>query len=116
MKSFLCSRNEEANPELHIYINSDKFTNENNTIVVSYDNEQLSYSIDLKQESNIEDGLDWLMGLIGRDTQNWFHKDIVIHWGINVWKFFNAKNICDYTKEEYDEFGLDKNDYDNLHS
>lgn len=114
-KNMLCSRNEEGNPELHIYINSDKFTNGNNTIVASYDEEQMAYAIDLKQEENIEKGLDWLMGLIGRDTQNWFHKDIVIHWGVHQWKFYNARNISDYTKEEYDEFGIDKNDYDNLH-
>lgn len=114
-KNILCERVEEGNPELHIYVNSDKFTNGNNTLVASYDDEGLAYSIDMKKENNIEEGIDWFMGLIGRDTQNWFHKDIVIHWGKNVWKFYNAKNISDYEKEVYDEFGIDKNDYDNLH-
>lgn len=114
-RNILCERVEEVSPELHIYINSDKFTTANNTLVASYDGEQLAYSIDLKEENNIEKGIDWFMGHFGRDTQNWFHKDIIIHWGVHTWKFYNAKNISDFTKEIYDEFGIDRNDYDNLH-
>ncbi len=113
-KCMLCSRHEEGNPELHIYIGDDKFTDGDNTLSASYDDDQLAYAINLKEENNIEEGLNWFMGNIGRDTQNWFHKDIVIHWGVHQWKFYNARNISDYTKEEYEEFGIDKNDYDNL--
>lgn len=112
-KNFLCERVEEGNPLIHIYINSDKFTTNNETICVSYDDEQLAYAIKLNGD-NIEKGLDEIMGLLGRDTQNWFHKDIILHWGIHEWKFYNSKNISDYEKEVYDEFGIDKYDFDNL--
>ena len=61
-------------------------------------------------EDGIEKGLDEFMGLIGRDTQKWFHCDIVIHWGIHTWTFYNHRNISDFTKEEIEYF--DKNDYD----
>jgi hypothetical protein len=104
----LCERVEGH--KLHIYINSDKFTNGENELCVSYDEESLAYSINLNKCENIEEGIDWFMGLIGRDTQNWFHNDIVIHWGVNTWTFYNARNVSDFTKEEIKYF--DKADYD----
>jgi hypothetical protein len=96
--------------DLHIYINSDKFTTADNTLVASFDGEQLAYSIDLKQESDIEKGLDWFMGLLGRDTQNWFTKNIVIHWGVNTWRFYNAKNISVFDTDTIKDFDI--KDYD----
>lgn len=112
-KNILCERVEEGNPELHIYINSDNMTTGDNELLASYDEKQIAYSVKFRDKQVRED-IDWFMGLIGRDTQNWFHKDIVIHWGNNVWKFYNAKNISDWDKSIYDEFGIDRNDYDNL--
>ena len=90
--------------DLHIYINSDIFTNENNAVCVSYDNKELAYCIKDFQ------GIDWLMGLIGRDTQNWSYNNIVIHWGDNEWKFYNRKNVSFFDKETIKYF--DVNDYD----
>lgn len=109
--NYLTERVEQGSP-LHIYINSDKWDNENN-IVVSYDNENPSFSMKLNGE-HIEEQIDYLMGLLGRDTRNWGHADIILHWGNHTWKFYNEMNISDFTKEEYNEFGIDKNDYDNL--
>ena len=109
MKNKLCERVERAGV-LHIYINSDKFTNENNTLVASYDDKELAYSINLKSGEDIGDCIDWFMGHIGRDTQNWFNYDIIIHWGINEWKFYNSKNISDFTKDNIEYFDL--KDYD----
>lgn len=102
----LCERVDGG--KLHIYINSDKFTDNNNHIVASFDEEQLAYAVNLDEDS--EKGLDWFMGILGRDTQNWFHKDIVIHWGNNTWTFYNGLNISDFTKEEFKYF--DPTDYD----
>ena len=41
------------------------------------------------------------MGVIGRDTQNYFFKDIVIHWGVHTWKFINEKQVQVIEKDEY---------------
>ena len=113
-KNNLCVRVVDDRP-LHIYINSDKFTSDgDNTICLSYDEENVAYWIKLNG-NNVEKGLDEVMGLLGRDTRNWWHKDIVLHWGVNTWKFYNEFNIDDYDKEVYDEFGIDPYDYDNLH-
>ena len=114
MANFLTERVEESRP-VHIYINSDKFTNDADyTICASYDEESLAYAIKLHGD-NVEAGLDEVMGILGRDTQNWWYKDIVLHWGVNTWKFYNARNISDFDKEIYEEFGIDPYDYDNLH-
>lgn len=106
MKNKLCERVEEG--KLHIYVNSDKFGVHYN-LATSFDDESIAYAINLSDESKTEEGLDWFIGLIGRDTQNWFHNDIVIHWGVNTWTFYNRKNISDFTKEEIKYF--DKDDY-----
>lgn len=37
--------------------------------------------------------LDNYMGMFGRDVENWYYKDIVIHWGVHQWKFYNSKNV-----------------------
>ena len=108
MKNKLCER--VVGKELHVYINDDRtLYNDKQTLWASYDGEELAYGINLEGK-NVEEGLDWFMGLFGRDTQNWFYNDIVIHWGNNVWKFYNARNISDFTKEEWQYF--DKDDYD----
>lgn len=104
----LCERVEGS--KLHIYVNSDRFYKEKYNLSTSYDEENLAYAINLSEENGIEKGLDEFMGLIGRDTQKWFHCDIVIHWGIHTWTFYNHRNISDFTKEEIEYF--DKNDYD----
>lgn len=108
-KNILCERVEEGNPELHIYINSDNMTTGDNELLASYDEKQVAYSIKFR-DKQIREDIDWFMGLIGRDTQNWFHNDIVIHWGVNTWTFYNARNVSDFTKEEIKYF--DKADYD----
>lgn len=113
MKNILCDRVEESAP-LHIYINSDKFTKTNYTICTSYDDEDIAFAIKLNGE-NVEKGLDEVMSIFGRDTQNLFHKDIILHWGVHTWKFYNGRNVSDFDKECYDEFGIDPYDYDNLH-
>lgn len=89
--------------DLHIYINSDEFTNANNAIVVSYDGKQLAYALETTDDKK---NIDWLMGLLGRDTQNWFHKNIVIHWGVNTWKFYNARNVSLFDKENIEFFDI----------
>lgn len=104
----LCERVEGS--KLHIYINSDKFTNEGYNLCTSYDEETLAYAINLKECNDIEKAIDEIMGILGRDTQNWFHNDIVIHWGVNTWTFYNARNISDFGKEEFKYF--DPKDYD----
>lgn len=93
--------------DLHIFINTDNFTTANNVVVVSYDGEQLAYSLETLKEAK---SIDWLMGLIGRDTQNWFHNNIVIHWGDNVWKFYNKRNVSIFNKEDIKYFDI--KDYD----
>ena len=45
--------------------------------------------------------LDELMGRIGRDVENWYYKDLVIHWGVHTWKFYNAYNVTSVDKDEH---------------
>ena len=108
-KHYLCERAKNLTDDLHIYINSDKFTKDQITLLASYDNKDVAYSIDLAK-GDVEEGLDWFMGFIGRDTQNWFHHDVVIHWGVHEWKFYNARNISTFDKDTIKFF--DKGDYD----
>lgn len=106
MKHKLCERLESENNKLHIYINSDIITTKNYPIVASYDGRTLAYAykdIDVKT-------MDDFMAILGRDTQNWSTMDVVIHWGKNVWTFYNARNIDDFDKETIEYF--DKSDYD----
>ena len=108
-KHYLCERAKDHTTDLHIYVNSDKFTKEQQTLVASFNNDDVAYSIDLTK-GNVEETLDWFMGFIGRDTQNWFRYDVVIHWGVHEWKFYNARNISTFDKDTIKFF--DKGDYD----
>lgn len=45
--------------------------------------------------------IDNYMGAFGRDVENWYHKDIVIHWGVHSWKFHNAYNITEVEKDKH---------------
>lgn len=104
----LCARNERYGT-LDLWINPEGQTlgDEQLHIVASFNGTPIeteqAYSLGLGN-SNDEDTakkLDWLLGLIGRDTQNYFFKDIVIHWGVHTWKFINEKNITTIEKDEY---------------
>ena len=72
-------------------------------IIVTYDGKpitQFAHAICL-DKGDPEQILDSLMGLIDRDTQNWYYKDLIIHWGVHTLKFTNNKNIDVVEKDEY---------------
>ena len=72
-------------------------------VIATYNGESPSVSEAYRftLDKNPVQALDELMGYIDRDTQNWFFKDLVIHWGVHTLKFYNAKNIETIEKDEY---------------
>lgn len=69
---------------------------------VSPETEQAySFGLGNMNDDQIEKQLDWFMGMLSRDTQNWFFKDIVIHWGVHKWAFYNEHNVTTIEKDEY---------------
>lgn len=95
------------NDDLHIYISNEKFNSDENIVCVSYDEKETAYF--LSKDTN-KNGVNWFMGLIGKDTQNWSYKNIVIHFGNNVWKFYNERNVDIFTNEAKKYFNI--KDYD----
>lgn len=105
----LCSR--QNNGTLDIWINYDndiaKLKDDKLHIITTYNGnkpeDEISCGLGLGNlnDEAIEKQLDWLMGIISRDTQNWFNKDIVIHWGVHTWTFYNKHNVQDIEKDEY---------------
>lgn len=108
-KNKLCVRQEKYGT-LDLWINpegegSTFGDNKKLNIVATYNGEAINhsqaYSCSLQDCKNVEEMLDWLMGYIDRDTQNWYYKDLVIHWGVHTLKFVNEKNITTIEKDEY---------------
>lgn len=107
-KRTLCVRNEEYGT-LDLWINNEehwKFGKDDKLtwqIIVTYNGESPekgeAYRITLDEHPT--KALDELMGYIGRDVENWYYKDIVLHWGVHTWKFYNSKNITAIEKDEY---------------
>lgn len=105
----LCVR--QNNGTLDIWINYDndiaKLDNNKMHVITTYNGEKPEHEVSCglclgnQDDETIEKQLNWLMGIIGRDTQNWFIKDIVIHWGVHTWKFYNKQNVVDIEKDEY---------------
>ena len=105
-KNVLCTRNERYGT-LDLWINNEDhwtFGNEDIKweIIATYNGEDPSkgeaYRFTL--DRNPVQALNEFMGHVGRDTENWFFKDIVIHWGVHTWKFYNSKNITTVDKDE----------------
>lgn len=103
----LCARNQEygtldlwINDEDHWTFGKDEFKYE---IIATYNGEspETSETYRITLDKNPIEALDYLMGYIGRDVENWGYKDIVIHWGVHTWKFYNSKNISNIEKDEY---------------
>lgn len=68
-------------------------------IIVTLDGKPIEeYSNDMPITPEV---IDNYMGTFGRDVENWYHKDIVIHWGVHTWKFCNNYNITEIQKDEY---------------
>ena len=68
-------------------------------IIITYNGkpiEEIAYDMPITPGA-----IDNYMGTFGRDVENWYYKDIVIHWGVNTWKFYNSKNVTDIEKDEY---------------
>ena len=106
-KNVLCSRHKEYGT-IDLWINPEgegtEFNGKKQNIIVSYNGEPLThmaYSCSLQDCENVEEVIDWLMGYIDRDTQNWYYKDLVIHWGVHTLKFINERNITEIEKDEY---------------
>ena len=100
-QNVLCARSTRYG-SLDLWINPEGEYN----IVATYDGESPDNYVwgialnDLSSEKLIKE-IDWIMGVIGRDTQNYFFKDIVIHWGVHTWKFINEKQVQVIEKDEY---------------
>lgn len=102
----LCALNKEYGT-LDLWVNNEehwKFGNEETTwqIIATYNGkdpkEGEAYRITLDKKPT--EALDALLGYIGRETENWGFKDIVIHWGVHTWKFVNDRNITEIEKDE----------------
>lgn len=108
-KRTLCVK--ENNGTLDIWINYDgnvpKLKNGKLHIITTFDGkkpeEELSTGMGLGNfnDKEIEERLNWFMGYFCRDTQNWFYKDLVIHWGVHTLTFHNKRNVNEVEKDEY---------------
>lgn len=104
---YLAVRKEEYGT-LDIWVNPEgegsTIGNKKMNIVVTFNGEPISkgmaYSCSFQDCENAEEMLDWLMGYIDRDTQNWYWKDLVIHWGVHTLRFVNERNIDKVEKNE----------------
>ena len=107
-QNLLCARSTKAGT-LDIWVNpKDAMLGDNKLqVVVTYDGKPIeteqAYAFGLgdMNDDQVEKQLDWFMGMLSRDTQNWFLKDIVIHWGVHKWTFYNEHNVTTIEKDEY---------------
>lgn len=103
----LCARNERYGT-LDLWINDEKhweFGNSKNKFQIiatlNGQNPDSGYAYMITLDEEPTKALDDFMGYISRDTQNWGYRDIVIHWGVHTWKFYNKHNITDIENDEY---------------
>jgi len=103
----LCVRNERYGT-LDLWINNEEHWTFGKgdlkfQVIATYNGEtpEHGYAYMVSFDKDPVKALDTLMGHIGRDTENWYFKDIVIHWGIHTWNFINSKNVTKVEKDEY---------------
>ena len=54
-----------------------------------------SYNFNKIDVKNVEQIIDEMLGVLGRDIENWHTYNVVIHWGVHNWRFTNDYNIID---------------------
>ena len=83
------------NGTIDIWVNKDGYEGK---ILITYngnDIEQGFNSWDLNNINNAEKLLDEMLGVLGRDIENWHTYNVIIHWGVHNWRFTNDYNIID---------------------
>lgn len=108
-KTKLCARTSDGTVDIWINYEGEmgNFSGKRMNIITTFNGESpekglgTCMSLVDQDEATMEKSLDWFMGSLGRDVENWSNKDIVIHWGVHTWTFYNKRSVTDIEKDEY---------------